>query len=81
MVRVLQIKCHAQVSGERERERCEDLERPVEGGEMTRVFLSRQSKNDPKGFSIGCILTIDKNFLLLLFFYCFRIMCGNRYLE
>ena len=65
----------------RERERCEDLERPVEGGEMTRVFLSRQSKNDPKRFSIGCILTIDKNFLLLLFFYCFRIMCGNRYLE
>jgi hypothetical protein len=51
---------------------------------MTRVFLSRQSKNDPKRFSIGCILTIyknkNKNFLLLLFFYCFRIMCGNRYL-
>jgi hypothetical protein len=67
MVRVLQIKCRARVSGEREREKCEDLERPVEGGEMTRVFLSRQSKNDPKRFSIGCILTIDKNFLLLLF--------------
>jgi hypothetical protein len=66
----------------RERERCEDLERPVEGGEgeMTRVFLTRQSKNNSKRFSIGCILTIDKNFLLLLFFYCFRIMCGNRYL-
>jgi hypothetical protein len=64
---------------ERERERCEDLERPVEGEEMTRVFLTRQSKNGPKRFSIGCILTIDKNFLLLLFFYCFRIslMCGN----
>ena len=44
----------------RERERCEDLERPVEGGEMTRVFLTRQSKNNSKRFSIGCILTIDK---------------------
>jgi hypothetical protein len=49
MIRVLQIKCHAQVSGERERERCEDLERPVRG-EMTRVFLSRQSKTILKGF-------------------------------
>ncbi len=81
MFRVLQIKCRAQVSGESERDvKSEDLERPVEGGEMTRVFLSRQSKNDPKRFSIGCILTIDKNFLLLLllFFYCFRIMCNNR---
>ena len=48
----------ARVSGERER--CEDLERPVEGGEMTRVFLTRQSKNNSKRFSIGCILTIDK---------------------
>jgi hypothetical protein len=60
----------------RERERCEDLERPVEGGEMTRVFLTRQSKNNSKRFSIGCgcILTTDKNFHLLLFFNCFRIM-------
>ncbi len=40
----------ARVSDERERERCEDLERPVEGGEMTRVFLSRQSKMILKGF-------------------------------
>ncbi len=58
MFRVLQIKCRAQVSGERERD----------------VKISKR-------FSIGCILTIDKNFLLLLFFYCFRIMYDNRCLE
>ncbi len=63
----------------RERERCENLERPVEGGEMTRVFLSRQSKNNPKRLFIGCILTIlDKNFLLLPFFYWFCIMHNMR---
>jgi hypothetical protein len=50
MFRVLQIKCRAQVSGERERDVCEDLERSVEGGEMTRVFLAGQSKNDSKRF-------------------------------
>jgi hypothetical protein len=57
---MLQIKCRAQVSG-RERERdvkCEDLERPVEGrrGRDDKSVLSRQSKNDPKRFSIGCML-------------------------
>jgi hypothetical protein len=78
MFRVLQIKCRAQVSGERERD--VKISSALRRGEMTRVFLSRQSKNNPKRFSIGCILTIDKNFLLLLFFYCFRIMCNNRYL-
>jgi hypothetical protein len=57
---------HRSLVRERERERCEDLERPVEGGEMTRAFLTRQSKNNSKRFSIGCILTIDENFLSLL---------------
>ncbi len=39
----------------RERERCEDLDRPVEGGEMTRVFLARQSKTILKGFLLDVI--------------------------
>ncbi len=62
---------------------------PDKGEEMTRRFLTRQNLKGypkrfilkgPKRFSIGCIVTIDKNFLLLLFFYCFRLICDNRYL-
>ncbi len=49
MVRVLQIKCHAQVSGERERD-VKSSSAPSRGGEMTRVFFSMQSKTILKGF-------------------------------
>ncbi len=42
MVRVLQIKCRLHGSQVREKDVKISIERPVEGGEMTRVFLSRQ---------------------------------------
>jgi hypothetical protein len=46
------------VTGERERD-VKISSAPSKGGEMTRVFLTRQSKNNSKRFSIGCILTVD----------------------
>jgi hypothetical protein len=49
---VLQIKCRAQVSGERERD-VKNSSAPSRGGEMTRAFLSRQSKTIQKGFLLA----------------------------
>ncbi len=67
----------------RERERDVKISSaPSKGGRWQECFCPGKAKTILKGFLLVacCILTIDKNFLLLLFFYCFRIMCGNRYL-
>ena len=82
MVRVLQIKCRAQVSGEREKEMWRTRSPPRRGRDDKKCFWPGKCKTILKGFLLVAFNNLGKNFLLLLFFYfyCFRIMCDNRYL-
>ena len=66
----------------RERDRdVKKLARLLEGGrDDKKCFWPGKCKTILKGFLLVGFNNLGKNFLLLLFFYCFRIMCDNRYL-
>ena len=65
----------------RERER--DVKNSIassKGERWQQCFWPGKCKTILKGFLLVAFNNLGKNFLLLLFFYCFRIMCNNRYL-